>query len=163
MDTTDIIKQLTAERDRIDAAIKLLTSVSSPPTTLPAKGKRKPISAAAGKRISEAQRKRWAATNKGVKAIPAKVAKETALPAKKRGMSPAARKRIAAAQKKRWAAIKAAKEAAKKIPAKKVTKKAPAKKTAALKKAVARKSPAVKAKKAAPEKAAAASTVAAPA
>jgi len=65
MDTTDIIEQLTAERDRIDAAIKLLTSVSSSPTTLPAKGKRKPMSAAARKRISEAQRKRWAKQKKG--------------------------------------------------------------------------------------------------
>ena len=66
MDTNDIIKQLTAERDRIDAAIKLLTSVSSSPKA-PAKGtrKRKKMSAAARKRIGDAQRKRWAKQKKG--------------------------------------------------------------------------------------------------
>ena len=91
MDTTDIIKQLTANRDRIDAAIKLLSGTTTTTTKPPAKNKKKPMSAAARKRISEAQRKRWAAAKKGVKAIPAKVANEAAPQAKKRGMSAAAR------------------------------------------------------------------------
>ncbi len=101
----DIIKELTAERDRIDAAIKLLSDsgTTSPKATPPAKGTRKPISAAARKRISEAQRKRWAVTKGAVKLIPAKAATEAAPPAKKRGMSAAARKRIGDAQRKRWA------------------------------------------------------------
>ena len=62
MDTTDIIKQLTAERDRIDAAIKLLSG--TPATKAPAKGNRKKMSAVARKRISEAQKARWAKQRK---------------------------------------------------------------------------------------------------
>jgi hypothetical protein len=61
MDTNDIIKQLTAERDRIDAAIKLLSDMDA---EAPAKGKRKKMSAAARKRISEAQKARWAKQRK---------------------------------------------------------------------------------------------------
>ena len=63
MDTTNIIKQLTAERDRIDAAIKLLSG-SDAPIKAPAKGKRKKMSAAARKRISAAQKARWAKQRK---------------------------------------------------------------------------------------------------
>ncbi len=63
MDTTDIIKQLTAERDRIDAVVKLLSGTTV--TTAPAKGKRKKMSAAARKRISAAQKVRWAKARKG--------------------------------------------------------------------------------------------------
>src|ERR1035438_6897523 len=97
MDTTDIIKQLTAERDRIDAVIKLLSG--SPTTAAPAKKrKRRKMSAAARKRIGEAQRKRWAAQNTG-KTTPVKAAKKAA-PDKKRRLSAAARKRIAAGQKR---------------------------------------------------------------
>lgn len=58
---------------------------------------RRPLSAAARRRISAAQKKRWATTK--AQAKPARV---------KRTMSAAARKRIAAAQRKRWAAIKTA-------------------------------------------------------
>src|ERR1035438_869245 len=96
MDTTDIIKQLTAERERIDAVIKLLSGSST--TKASPKGKRKPMSAAARKRIADAQRKRWAAQNTG-KTTPVKAAKKAA-PAKKRRLSAAARKRIAAGQKR---------------------------------------------------------------
>jgi hypothetical protein len=158
MDTTAIIKQLTAERDRIDAAIKLLSGSPATAATVKKRERRK-MSAAARKRIAEAQRKRWAAQKAG-KTTPVKAAKQAAAPAKKRGKSAAARRRIAAAQKKRWAAIKAAKKVAKKVPAKKASKKAPAKKVAPTKKAAPKKAPA-KAMKAVPEKAAAASTEAA--
>jgi hypothetical protein len=63
MDTNDLIRQLTEQRDRIDAAIKLLsdsgTTTKAPKIT---RKQRKPLSAAARKRISEAQKKRCPAT-----------------------------------------------------------------------------------------------------
>jgi hypothetical protein len=62
MDTNAIIKQLREERDRFDAAIKLLSGTGN---TAPAKGKRKKMSAAARKRISAAQKARWAKAKKG--------------------------------------------------------------------------------------------------
>jgi hypothetical protein len=64
------------------------------------------LSAAARRRIAEAQRKRWAAHREQAKA-------------KRRELSPAAKKRIAEATKKRWAKYRAAKAAA----ASKVTRK----------------------------------------
>ena len=71
---------------------------------------RRPLSAAARRRIAAAQTKRWAALKKaqGKTAAPAKVSTP-----KKRTMSAAARKRIGEATRKRWAEIrkkKAAKE-----------------------------------------------------
>jgi hypothetical protein len=63
MDTNELIRQLTEGRNRIDAAIKLLSGTGN---ATPAKGKRKKMSPAARKRISEAQKKRWAAKRKKV-------------------------------------------------------------------------------------------------
>jgi hypothetical protein len=80
MDTTDIIKELSAERDRIDLVIKLLSGsgTASTKATPPAEGKatrkKRRVSAEARKKMSEAQRKRWAVTKGAVKLIPAKVA-----------------------------------------------------------------------------------------
>ncbi len=77
-------------------------------------GRKRTMSAAARKRIAEAQRKRWAAyrngqePTSGKKTVPAKNA--AARPT--RSMSAAARKRIADAQRKRWAAVRAKKAAA---------------------------------------------------
>ena len=64
MDTTDIVKQLTAERDRIDAAIKLLSDTPAvgrgrPKGSKNAK-KRGGLSPEGRKRIAEAMKKRWA-------------------------------------------------------------------------------------------------------
>ena len=47
MDTNELIQQLTAERDRIDAAIKVLSGMATTKATAP-KGKRKPMSADLG-------------------------------------------------------------------------------------------------------------------
>jgi hypothetical protein len=77
MDTTDIIKQLIAERNRIDAVIKLLSGTtasvgrgrpkgSKNATTAPAK-KRGGISPEGRKRIAEAMKKRWAERRKVAK------------------------------------------------------------------------------------------------
>jgi hypothetical protein len=54
---TEIIKQLEAERGRIDAAIRALRGVGTVPAT---KGKRRTMSAAGRARIAAAQRARWA-------------------------------------------------------------------------------------------------------
>ena len=81
------------------------TSASAPsPTT----SGRRPMSAAARRRIAEAQRKRWAAL-KGGKAHPASPAAKSP----KRHISPEGRRRIIAATKKRWAAFRAAQKAGK--------------------------------------------------
>jgi hypothetical protein len=98
-----IIQQLTEERNRIDAAIKTLSSVNGRSANGTFVSQRKPrgrMSAAARARIAAAQRARWA-KSKG---------KETEAP-KRRVLSPAARRRIIAAQKRRWAKVRAAKKA----------------------------------------------------
>jgi hypothetical protein len=161
MNIDDLLSSIDSEIARLQQARTLLAgtrggkSAASPPVK-----RERTLSAAARKRIGDAQRKRWAAAKMAVKTIPAKAAKKAAAPAKKRRLSAAARKRTADAQKERWAAVKAEK-AAKPAPAKKVTKKPPAKKPAPAKKAPAKKAPAAKAKKAAPEKATTAPTEAA--
>jgi hypothetical protein len=63
MDMNELIEQLQAERYRIDAAIKLLSGSGST-TPIKATGKRKMMSVAGRKRISEAIKKRWAAAKK---------------------------------------------------------------------------------------------------
>jgi hypothetical protein len=67
--------------------------------------KRRALSAAARKRIGDAQRMRWAALRK--ESVPAQA--EPAAPVAKRKMSAAAKRRIADAQRKRWAAFRAKK------------------------------------------------------
>jgi exonuclease VII small subunit len=57
LDTEAIIAELEAERDRLDEAIAALRTGKGRARR---KGRR-PLSAAARKRISEAQKKRWAA------------------------------------------------------------------------------------------------------
>src|ERR1039457_5325688 len=93
----------------------------------PTKGKRRKMSAAARKRIGDAQRKRWAAS-KGEAESPSKTA--TAKP--KRKMSAAGKKAISEATKKRWAAFHATKQAKKPAAKKAVarTKLSPARKAA---------------------------------
>jgi hypothetical protein len=66
MDTKAVISQLLAERDKIAKAIAALECLdgSRSTTAAPAKAARRgrrPVSAAARKRMAEAQRKRWAA------------------------------------------------------------------------------------------------------
>src|SRR6516164_11000199 len=91
----------------------------------PTKGRRRKMSAAARKRIGDAQRKRWAAS----KGDSASASESTTKP--KRKLSAAGRAAIVAALKKRWAGKRAAKKAPVKTSAKKApTKKAPVKMTA---------------------------------
>jgi hypothetical protein len=68
MDTSKILVQLRSERERIDQAIQALESldgISTRRTANPAGGrKRRRLSAEARRRISQAQKKRWAAQKK---------------------------------------------------------------------------------------------------
>ena len=85
-----IAKEIRAEIDRLHAALVALTGNSTKP-----RGRRKwTMSAAARKKISLAQKARWA--------------KRAARP--KHRMSAAARKKIAAAMRARWAKVKAGKK-----------------------------------------------------
>ena len=162
MNFDDLLSSIDSEITRLKQARALLAGTHGGKSagSSPIKRKRT-MSAAARKRIGDAQRKRWAAVRNAAKPTPAKAGKKAAAASNKRKMSAAAKKRIAAAQRKRWAAIRAAKEAAKKVPAKKVAKKAKVKKAAAAKKAAPKKAAAGKAKKAAPEKTTAATAEAA--
>jgi hypothetical protein len=105
------------------------------------KGKRRKMSAAARKRIGEAQRKRWAESKK----TSSPVAQE--VPKPKRKLSAAGKKAIVEATKKRWVAFHAAKKAetptgASKRAAKKTAiKKAPVKASRKATKQVAAKRP----------------------
>jgi hypothetical protein len=66
--------------------------------------KRPRLSAAARKRIAEAQRKRWEAIRKASGKAPAE--QKATAPRRKRKMSAAARKRIGDAARKRWAVFR---------------------------------------------------------
>ena len=120
---------------RIDAQIaELRAMLHGGPTATAAtpegpKGKRRKMSAAARKRIGDAQRKRWAESKK----TSSPVAPEAPKP--KRKLSAAGKKAIAEASRRRWARVRA--EAA---TAAKAQQPPTAKKTAT-KKAVAKKAP----------------------
>src|SRR6266566_8686444 len=65
MPIEQIVQQLRAERDRLDAAIKALTGVSGAAPARPSGGRNKTMSAAARRRISIAQKARWAKVKAG--------------------------------------------------------------------------------------------------
>jgi len=95
-----VVQQLKIERDRAQEEVKGLNAVLAALTGLkagPAR-KRRTLSAAARRKISLAQKARWARRTSGSQAA-------TARP--KRTMSAAARRKIAAAQRARWAKVKA--------------------------------------------------------
>src|ERR1039458_203525 len=97
---------------RIDAQIAELRAMLTGTPTEPAtpavpKGKRRKMSAAARKRIGDAQRKRWAESKKEP-GPSSPVAPEAAKP--KRKLSAAGKAAIADATKRRWAAFHAAKK-----------------------------------------------------
>lgn len=91
MDTSRILGELRAERDRLDKAISALEAVNS---TANRRSRHRRLSAATRARMAAAQRARWAKAKQG---------------AVKRGrrMSRAARNKIAAAQRARWAKTRA--------------------------------------------------------
>jgi hypothetical protein len=101
------IEGFEARKVRIDeqiAQVRQLLNGNQPvaaSTSEPQAYERRTMSAAARKRIGEAQRKRWAATKGGAKTASKAAAKP------KRKLSAAGRAAIVAALKKRWAAKKA--------------------------------------------------------
>jgi hypothetical protein len=111
-----IVKQLRIERTNlvnelkhVDAALAVLGKLDGGSSyTKP----RRTLSASARKKISLAQKARWAKAGKGSKPA-VEAAKTTASVSAKRTMSASARKKIAAAQRARWAKVRAqAKKAA---------------------------------------------------
>lgn len=109
---TAAIEGFESQKRRIDGQIaelrSLLTGGPAETTATPEspKRKRRKMSAAARKRIGDAQRARWAASKK---AAGPSVSKATPKP--KRKISAAGLKAIRAATKKRWAAYRKAKKA----------------------------------------------------
>jgi hypothetical protein len=89
LDTQRILREVEAEITKLKRVAGVLRGISSE-SGVPS-GDRRQMSAAAKKKISLAQKARWA--------------KSAATP--KRTMSAAGRKRIAAAQRARWAKVKA--------------------------------------------------------
>src|SRR5207249_5837158 len=67
MPIEQIVQQLRAERDRLDAAIKALTGVAGATLARSSGGRKKTMSAAARRRISIAQKARWAKMKAGKK------------------------------------------------------------------------------------------------
>ena len=102
-----VVKQLSKERTRLTDELHRVTAALtafgkvylSGSNTKGVGNTKRTLSPSARKRISVAQKARWAATRKDSKPAAA------AAPAK-RTMSASARKKIAAAQRKRWAKLK---------------------------------------------------------
>jgi hypothetical protein len=124
---TAAIEGFEAQKRRIDeqiAQVRQMMNGGRSESTIAAelpRGKRRKMSAAARKRIGDAQRKRWAESKPN--SLPTAPPEA---PRRKRKLSAAGKRAIAVATKKRWAAFRAAKEAAKQV----VAKKGDAKKTA---------------------------------
>jgi hypothetical protein len=96
LDTRRMLHEVEAEITKLERVADVLRSLSSNGNA--PLGKRKGMSAAARKKISLAQKARWAKQSTTGKTLTIKP---------KRTMSASARKRIAAAQRARWAKVKA--------------------------------------------------------
>lgn len=104
-------KQAQAQLEKLDQAISVIEGLSGRSNTRTSSGPRggRSLSAAARKRISEAQRARWALRKK--QAGTTSSAGPRAVPTR-RPLSASARRRIAAAQKARWAKFRSQQKAA---------------------------------------------------
>jgi hypothetical protein len=94
---TGVVQRLRKERERAQKEVKRMDLALAALGSSNSNGRR-PLSAAARKKISLAQKARWAKTAS---------TKQAAAARPKRTMSAAARRKIAAAQRIRWAAWKA--------------------------------------------------------
>jgi hypothetical protein len=112
------LQELRKDRDATQSRLEKLNQIISGIESLKAAGAATPgnatkpkriLSASARRRISLAQKARWASVRKNSQ--PTVVAKTGAAPAK-RTLSASARRKIAAAQKARWAKFRAQKKAA---------------------------------------------------
>lgn len=104
-------KQAQTQVEKLDQAIAVIEGLSGRSTTTRSKSKRggRSLSAEARRRISEAQRARWAARKKQAGSTAS--AGPRPVPNRK-PLSPAARRKIAAAQKARWAKFRSQQKAA---------------------------------------------------
>jgi len=96
LDTRRILQEVEAEITKLERVADVLRGLTSGRGT--PRGKREGMSAAARKKISIAQKARWAASAVKGQAVSTKP---------KRTMSASARRKIAAAQRARWAKTKA--------------------------------------------------------
>ena len=107
-DLAGVLKELEQERARLDQVIQVIGNLVGRNGTgirIKTRRSKRTLSAAARKKISLAQKARWAKVRAGnVVSIASKRGKST--------ISAAGRKRIAAAQRARWAKLKAGKKAA---------------------------------------------------
>ena len=95
-----VVKELQQERDRIDNAIEVLTSLNS---GAPKASPKRTMSAAARRRIAAAQKARWARQRSAAQRKPGSVRP-------KRRVSAAGLARIRAAARARWAKVRAGKK-----------------------------------------------------
>ena len=94
-DLAGVLKELEQERSRLDQAIQIVGQlVGRNSTGVSARRPKRTLSAAARRKISLAQKARWAKTRRSA-------------PTPVRTMSRAARNKIAAAQRARWARSRA--------------------------------------------------------
>jgi hypothetical protein len=95
-DLAGVLKELEQERSRLDQVIQVIGNLVGNRTGIRTKpkGRKRTLSAAARRKISLAQKARWAKTRR-VAATPV------------RTMSQSARNKIAAAQRARWAKVRA--------------------------------------------------------
>jgi len=100
MQIDEIVKELRQERDRIEEAIHALTPLSGNIRVVKVRRQGTTLSAAGRRRISIAQKARWAKRRSSAQAV-ATTAKRT--------VSAASRRKMAAAQRARWAKVKAKK------------------------------------------------------
>ena len=105
-------KQAQTHLEKLDQAISAVESLAGAGTGAASAGSRggRTLSAAARKRISDAQRARWAQRRKQNGSVSAPGPRPVA--SARKPLSAAARRRIAAAQKARWAKFRSQQKAA---------------------------------------------------
>src|ERR1700735_2557042 len=96
-----VVQQLRLERERAQKEVQVIDAALSALESLSSNGSHDTMSASARRKISLAQKARWAKQKSGI---------QSAEP--KRTISVASRRKMAAAQRARWAKVKSQKKAA---------------------------------------------------
>jgi len=103
MDTEQIIQELEAERERLDRAIAVLQSSHIGAVKSSGRRGRRHMSAEARRRISQAQKRRWAARRKTAKGATPASTSQRPTSRKRHGISAAGRRRLSEIMRQRWA------------------------------------------------------------